>query len=158
MPGCSGSETSGKVDRAEGRAVVAVLDQLLRHLDADILLRLLRAAADVRRQQDVVHAAQRRDELVAPCSSAPSGRRRSPRRQPLRAQRLGQRVDLHHRAARRVDQSRARLHPRQLLGADHLDVAGVSGTCSVTTSVASSSASSDGIALALPSESLVSMS
>ena len=35
------------------------------------------------------------------------------------SQRRRQRVDIHHRAARRVDQMRARLHARELRRADH---------------------------------------
>ena len=37
----------------------------------------------------------------------------------LGSQRLRQRVDIHHRSARSIDQLRALLHPRELRRADH---------------------------------------
>src|SRR5690606_34688429 len=46
----------GEVHRRQGAAVVAVAHQLGRHLHADVLLRLQRAAADVRGQDHVVEA------------------------------------------------------------------------------------------------------
>src|SRR5690606_6508438 len=54
----------GEVHRRQGAAVVAVAHQLGRHLDADVLLRLKRAATDVRGQDHVVEAGQRRDEGI----------------------------------------------------------------------------------------------
>src|ERR1039457_7204992 len=53
-----------EVDGAHGGSVVAVLDQLAGHLNADILLRLHGAAAHVRGEQHVVHTAQRGEELL----------------------------------------------------------------------------------------------
>ena len=55
-------------------------------------------------------------------------------------ERLRQRIDIHHRAARGIDQLRARLHPRQFARRRSCCASAASpGTCSVTTSAVSSS-------------------
>ena len=53
-----------EIHRADGRADVGIVDQLARDLVADALLRLLGRAADMRRQDDVGQALQRRDETL----------------------------------------------------------------------------------------------
>ena len=65
LAGMFGERHFGEIDGADGGAVVAVSDQLLSDLQTDILLSFFRTAADVRSEQDIVHATQRRDELVA---------------------------------------------------------------------------------------------
>ena len=44
----------GEVDCGQGGSVVGVLDQLVRNLDSDVLLRLLGGCADMRSEDDVV--------------------------------------------------------------------------------------------------------
>src|SRR5699024_12367593 len=55
-----------KVDRAEGRADVGIVDQLARDLATDPVLRLLRGAADMRGQD---HVRQRSEEHTSELQS-----------------------------------------------------------------------------------------
>src|SRR3954464_14738302 len=52
-----------KIDGAERRAIVAVANELARDLYTNVTLRFGRAAADMRRQQDIVPAPEGRTEL-----------------------------------------------------------------------------------------------
>ena len=65
LAGMFGQRHFGEIDGRKRGAGVAVADQFLGDFDADVLLRLFRAAADVRRQDHVFDTAQRRHELVA---------------------------------------------------------------------------------------------
>ena len=101
LAGMFGQRDFGKIDGGERRAVVAVLDEFFGDFDADVLLRLLGAAADVRRQDHVFHAAQRRDELVAVGFGLDGKNVDGGAGKMLRSERGGQRVDIDHGAARR---------------------------------------------------------
>ncbi len=114
-----GQRDLGEIDRRQGGAVVAVAHQLGRHLDADVVLRLQRAAAHVWGQDHVVHVAQRRNEILVVALGL--GREHVDRRarQMPGSQRLGQGVDVHDGAARGIDQHRTRAHAAELGRADH---------------------------------------
>ena len=100
-----------EVHRAHGGADVAVLDQLAGDLRADALLRLLGGAADMRRQDDVVEALQRRDETLA-VGGRLVGEHVDGRAAQMAApaRRVGERVEVDHRAAAVVDEVGALLH------------------------------------------------
>ncbi len=78
--GRAGNCTWGKLTAPIVGAAVAVVDELARDFAADALLRLLGRAADMRRQNDVLQALQRRNEPLGVRSLARPERRRSPRR------------------------------------------------------------------------------
>ncbi len=120
---CRG-EDGRHVDRQLGAALEGEPGELAGHEPADLLLRLLGRAADVRGEDDVVETAQRRLERVA--LRLRLDREHVHRRTgdvaglDVLAQRLG--VD--HHAARGVDEQRARLHRRELLRPEEAGVAG----------------------------------
>ena len=136
LPGVGDGVDVREVDRAGRRARVHELDERRAHFAADGLLRLGRGAADVRRQDDVRQALQRRREAVA-VRLRLLGEDVDRRAAEVPAlQRLGQRRDVDHRAAARVEQAAALLHRRELVASPIIPrVCGVSGTCSVTKSL-----------------------
>lgn len=69
-----------KIDGAHGRSDVGILDQLSRDLSADALLGFLSGAADMRCQNDIAQALQRRLQAHRCSMPAPWGTRR--RRRP----------------------------------------------------------------------------
>ena len=119
--GVLGQRHFGEVDRRHRGAVVAVADELGRHLAADVGLRLGGAAADVGRQQHVLEAGERRLEHRVVALGLDREHVDGGTADVLALQRVGQRVDVHHRAARGIDQVRTGLHLRQLFGADQVD-------------------------------------
>ena len=132
----------GEVDRALGGAGLQEAHQLL-GLAADVLLRFLRAAADVRRQDHVGQADQRAVQRFVRAG----GESRAPR-QMAGLQRLVQRVDVDHGAARAL----IRMDPRRANGLGVHDVLGglAARHVRVTTSDCSSSSLSEPAARALP--------
>nr|POE56575.1 hypothetical protein CFP56_33547 [Quercus suber] len=117
----------GQVDGAGGAAAVDVLDQRLGDLDADGRLRLLRRAADVRRQQHVGRAAQVRGPgvecgvEVRPIAAGLVGvdvERGAGEVAGLQGR--DERGDVDGAAARRVEQVGALAHERELRGRDHV--------------------------------------
>ena len=108
----------------------------------------------MRRQDHVVEAAQRRDELLVVAlrldgEDVDRGAAQVPALQAAASASMSTTVP---REA--LIEHRARLHPRELRAPIMPFVSGVSGTCSVTTSAAASSSSSVVIGCALPSGSL----
>jgi len=108
-----------KVDGAEGRAVVAVLDQLAGDFEADALLRFFGGTADVGREQHVIELAQRREELFGRALRLFWEYIDRGAAQVAAPQRSGKGFDIDHRAARGVDEMGAGPYARQLGGADH---------------------------------------
>ena len=110
----------GEVDRAPGGADIGIVDELSGDFSPDALLRFLRGAPDVRRQDHVVEPLQRRDEAVR------IGLRldrehidRSPPQVPVgKGPREG--LQIQHRAARIVDEERTPLHGAYLAFADQV--------------------------------------
>ena len=109
----------GEVHGRQRGAVVAVADQLAGYLDADVVLRLQCAAADVRGEDDVVQADQWRHERLAVALGLDREHVDGGAGQMAALQRLGQRLDVDHAAARRIDQHGALAHFFQLLAAEH---------------------------------------
>ena len=109
----------GEIDRAHRRAGIAVVDQLAGHFGADAFLRLFGRTADVRRQDDVFQALQRRHEAIR--IRARLDRKNVDRgaTKPAFAQRVGERLEVDDRTAAVVDEIRARLDRRNLLAPDH---------------------------------------
>ena len=109
-----GQRNLREIDGRQCRPVVAVLDQLAGHLDADIRLRLFaccRRRAGVR----ITLSNSRSGETNwSPAPFGSAGKTSSAAPPTCFRQRRGQRVDIHHFAARGVDQFRSRLHARQL--------------------------------------------
>src|SRR6185312_15347152 len=109
----------GEIHRRQSGAVVAVAHQLTRHLDADVVLRLQRAAADVRGEDRIVHAYQRRHEWLVVALRLDREYVHGGASQMSVAQGRSERIDVDHAAARGVDQHRAPAHCCDLPRAEH---------------------------------------
>ena len=93
-----------EVHGRERRTVVGIFAQLTRYFQADILLRFLGRAADVRRQDHVVEFAQRRGKRIAVGRWLRREDVDARARQVLTLQRIRQGRDIDNRTARGVDQ------------------------------------------------------
>ena len=109
-----GQRHFGEVHGRGGRAVVAVLDQLFRHFQADIGLGFHGGAADVRREDHVVHAAQWRQEFVLVALGLDREHVNGGAQQLAAFEGFSQRINIYHGAARCVDEDAALLHGRDL--------------------------------------------
>ena len=127
QPGARALGRKGHLREADGgerRAVVAVAQQLRRHLAPDAGLGLLGASADVRRQQRAVDADERRRERrLARGRLLGEDVHRRPG-EVSADQRTTQGLEIHDLPARRVDQDRARSHAAKLALADQPDRVG----------------------------------
>ncbi|MCY1210298.1 hypothetical protein D9M72_219820 [compost metagenome] len=100
----------GEVDRALGGARLQEAHQLFGDFAADVLLRFLGAAADVRGEDDVGHADQRAGQRFVRTLGFGGEHVQRGAGQVAGFQGGVQRVDVHHRAARGVDQNGAAAH------------------------------------------------
>ena len=120
--GCGGA-TSGRFTESAVPPAGDEPEQLVRDEVPDLLLRLLRGAADVRGEDDVVEAAQRGLERVAlrlrlDREDVDRGARQVPGQDVL-----AQRGVVDDHPARGVDEDRPRLHQGELVGAEQARVA-----------------------------------
>ena len=102
----------GEIHRRQRGTIVAVADQLGRHLAADAFLGLARGTTDVRREQHVGKANERRLELALVALRFHRKHVDGRPQNVLRFQRRCQRIDIHHRATRGIDQEAAAFHFR----------------------------------------------
>src|SRR5690606_5835271 len=109
-----------EVDRGEGGTVVAVLDQLLRHFQSNVLLSFHRAAANVRCEDAVVELAQRRQEFFVVGAWFDREHINGSAGQVTTAQGVCERVDVDDGATGGVDENGSLFHPAYLFGADHV--------------------------------------
>jgi hypothetical protein len=110
LAGICGQRYFGEVHSAECRAVVAVSQEFARYLQADIVLRLLRAAPDVGSKNHVVTPAQRRNECIP---VALRFLRENVDGSALKAagiERIDQRFNVNHVAARCINETGSRFH------------------------------------------------
>ena len=115
----NGQRHLGEIHRPQRAASVGIIGELGRHLLADARLRLLRAATDMRRQNHIIDALQRRGEDIAIARRLLRKHIDSGTGDPPFTQRHGQGIEVHNRAAGIVDEDRARLHLGDLGCADH---------------------------------------
>ena len=109
-----------EVDRRGRGAVLPEARQLLGHVHRDRFLRLLGAAADVRREDDVAQSGERRAEALTVLGRLFGKHVGRGAREMAAAQRRRERLEIHHLAAAVVDQRRAALHLRKFLRADQV--------------------------------------
>src|ERR1700680_628698 len=110
LAGMLGKRYLGEVHRSHGRTVVAVLHQLFRNLDADVLLSLFRASSYVRGKQDIIQPAQGRNEFFGGVLWLDREYVHSRATQVFGIQRFEQSLDVDYRSSRRVNDAGARLH------------------------------------------------
>ena len=119
QPWVSRQRDLGEVDGRQRGTVVAVADELGGHLATDAFLSLARGAADVRREQHVLEADERRLEVALVALGLDREHVDGCAQDVLRFQGRSQRVDVDHGAARGIDEEAALLHAGNLLGAHH---------------------------------------
>lgn len=104
----------GEVDCGQGRSVVGVLDQLVRNLDSDVLLRFLGGCADVRSEDDVVILLQPGDERIVSGGRLNRMDVESGAGDMLGVKRVSESVDVDNGSAGCVDENDALLHLGEL--------------------------------------------
>src|SRR5690554_2122229 len=109
-----------EVDRGDGRAVVAVLDQLFGHFITDVFLCFHGGAAHMRGQDNVIELAQRADELVIVGTRLDRKYVDGGAQQLAGFQCFTQGIDINHGTACGVDEDRILLDLVKLGGTHHV--------------------------------------